>query len=199
MVVSESEPTEILGSSSVHMLIASVNNKQPPVKFTELRGTPSPMPSPLPPSPGTSYLIKNIVYNTVSPVSLQQNSPSSPYAYDNDQKTTSVPQSTPKARDPMSCLAVSSPVESDHADPHEANAAGAEEFSSQEMVEMQLMIIDNADNLVEMGIDSNAFPDLNSQWQPQSQLPMLSSLEDSSSLSSIINPAHLHMEDLRES
>ncbi|KAF8479381.1 hypothetical protein JB92DRAFT_1814561 [Gautieria morchelliformis] len=170
-----------------------------PMKFAEMRGSPSLTPSLPPASPGTGYLVR-MKQNTPCPVSPRR----TPRASPSRQEINPEPSSpTPIARDATSGPSISVLVESDaendaksdHANYRHPNIAGAEAPpSSQEIVEAQLMIMDDAGDPHEVDIDTLLFPGLDSQWQPQSQLPLPDSFEYGS-LPSTINPTQLHAEE----
>ena len=170
-----------------------------PMKFADMRGTPSPTPSPFPPSPGTAYLVRKMTQNTLFPVSPRRTPHLSPRAHHNQHDTSPEPTpSTPKAPDSILCPNISIIAETDHTELSQTNAAGAEASpSSQDVVESQLMIMGNADGLHEVDIDSVLLPGLDSQWQPQSQLPLRDSFE-TSSLPSTTNPSQLHTDNVEE-
>ena len=64
--------------------------------------------------------------------------------------------------------------------------------TSQEMVETQLLIFDRADDH-KMDINPIIADGPQSQWQPQSQIPLSDSMEDSSLPMSTIDPGQLHV------
>lgn len=169
------------------------------MKFSEMHGTPSPTPSPIPASPGTAYLVKKMTHNTLFSVSSRCTPHASPHAHRHHQSAN--PESSPSSPNtpnPASHPTISNMAEPDHNKSRYTNVAGAEVLpSSQDIVESQLMSVGDADSLREMDIDSALLPGLNSQWQPQSQLPLHETF-DTSSLLSTVNPSQLHPGNMGE-
>lgn len=192
-----SEPkSQVARSSPIHGLTPSINEDVPTIKFTEMRGTPSPTPSLLPPSPGTGTLVRKMAVPLDS--SRRWTPLESPTAHGKHQATSPEPtRSAHEARESMLYPTLSFPVDSNHTNSAQNNAVGARSLSSQEIVDYQLMMLmDDAGEFQGVDIASLALPAFNSQWHPESQLPLKDSFEDSSYLSSTIDPNHWYAEDV---